>query len=103
MQKDAYVDFLLGTDLQPSLGFCLVQVEPSGKTSDLLDSPNRTNGVKGRVNMPPEKLSSSGCAPLEPEAKMGLVDTQPSGDETEAVSHFASCRQFGCPVGTASP
>lgn len=69
------------------LGFFLVQVEPSSKTSDLLDSPNWTSGVKGRVNTPPEKLSSNGCASLESEAEPGLVDTQPSGDETEAVSH----------------
>ena len=35
VQKDAPVDLLLGTDVQPALGFSLIQCDGSGTASDL--------------------------------------------------------------------
>lgn len=44
VQKDAPVDILLGTDIQPLLAFHLMQMGPSGKTTDLLGRGNQPKG-----------------------------------------------------------
>lgn len=75
MQRDAPVDFLLGTDIQPLLGFHLTQVEPSGKTTDLLGARNQPR-AENEEGVPSAKQPAS-----DP-------DQQPPGEELQAASHM---------------
>ena len=50
VQKDAPVDLLLGTDVQPVLGFSLIQCDGSGTASDLTNEGLKWSKLASRTD-----------------------------------------------------
>ena len=50
VQKDAPADLLLGTDVQPALGFSLIQCDSSGTASDLTKEGLKWNKLASRTD-----------------------------------------------------